>query len=92
MANRSLFNFFQGQLVGFIICVARMPTKFSDIRNLNDVYSFLDNLFLFFILCNFISFWIALPNMMGIDLYLYIKKNLKNEERIYLWGGVFWCR
>lgn len=81
MANRSLFNFFKYQALGFIICALRVAYDVKDIAD------FLWNLFILFILCNIISCWTGIASMIGTDLYIYIKKNLKNEIRLgYLLG------
>lgn len=73
--NNSLHKFFKVQAIGFVICSIRVSV------NVDNLEQFLWNLFLLFMLCNIISIWTGLANMFGGDLYLYIKKNLKNEQR-----------
>ena len=83
MANRSLFNFFKFQAIGFIICAFRVSI------DVKDVTDFVWKMFVLFMVCNIISIWTGLASMFGADLYIYIKKNLKNEQRFRVlhWYG-----
>lgn len=72
--HNSLNNFFRYFLLCFLAsCVT------TDIKGLT-LLEIVNTLFLTFIYRTLIGIWVGLAGMFGIDIYLYLKKNTKNEH------------
>lgn len=88
MENKSLSNLFKFWVIGFVICAIKVPVNIVNVKSIEDVVIVVKKVFYLFMLCFNVGFCSGLANMFGIDLYLYIKKNLKNEWqfRSVHWG------
>lgn len=77
MGDKGLSTFFRYMILGFLI--SSVKTNLSNVPLINIVKTLLLTFMYNFI----IGIWVGLAWMFGTDLYLYLKKNIRDEQ--------YWC-
>ncbi len=72
--NKSLNNYFKAQSVAFVILCCR-----QDLKGVTPI-QIVENLATTFCYIYIVSIWLGLASMFTQDLYLYLKKKLKNVD------------
>lgn len=77
MGDKGLSTFFKYMVLGFLI--SSVKTNLSNVPLIDIVKTLLLTFMYNFI----IGIWVGLAWMFGTDLYLYLKKNIRDEQ--------YWC-
>lgn len=77
MEEKGLRTFFRYMILGFLISSVKTNLYNVPLRDI------VKTLFLTFMYNFIIGIWVGLAWMFGTDLYLYLKKNIRDEQ--------YWC-